>query len=242
VAGYLPRSENDLFLARPGSNREGAFPRAALLGEEKVVFEARPGLIAFHPALFWFAVVWAVFFALVAAVGAAQISGAAGYGAFGLILLILAAPFLVAVGLWSRTSYALTDQRIVARSGDTFDSAPLERVGNLRLGRKSSTIVFELVPDPAGADRGLLGAHRPSLEWDGVPGAPGVASYATSAIRFFQLRQNQKRLRESFVTASMEDRISCEYCGALIPVASLDQGDPKCPRCTAPIRVAPLGV
>lgn len=243
MAGYLPQSENDLFLARPGSNRANAFPRSALLGDEKVLFEARPSTIALHPIVFWAGVVWAVFFLLVAAAGA--ISQPAGAAALvgGFCLVVGLAPVLVVVASGGRTSYAVTDQRIVTRSGDTYDSVPLNRVIGARLGRRSSTVLFDLAPDPTeGRRRFLFGGEHPLLEWRAVPGAPGVATFANSAVRFYQIRQRQRQLRDAIVTTSLEDRITCDYCGAVIPLTSLSTDNPRCPRCAAPIIVAPGGI
>ncbi len=242
MAGYLPRSEAELFRARPGSNRAGAFPPSALLGQEKIVYETRPGLTALHPALFWSSLAWAIFFALVVAAGVGQGLNAALAAALVIILLIGFAPLLVSVVLPYRTSYALTDQRVVSRSGDTFDSVPMARVQAVRLGRRSSTLLFELAPDPSDSRHRRPGSSQLLLEWKGVPGAPGVATYANSAVKFYQIAQRQKQLRDAIVSTSMEDRIVCEYCGAMVPVASLEPDNPRCPRCSAPVLVAPLGM
>jgi len=242
VAGYLPRSEGQLFLSRPGSNREGVFPRSALLGAEKVLFETRPGMIALHPALFWGGLPIVILFLLVAAAGFSQGGlGAIGVASMVIVLLIALAPLLIVFGLWHRTSYALTDQRVVACRGDTFDSVPLERISAVQMDPGSSTIVFQFADNRPEHDLGFL-ERKPAVVWKGVPGAPAVATYASSAVRYYRLRQDQKRLRESFVAASMEDRIVCEYCGGMIAVSSLNVDDPRCPRCTAPIRVAPIGI
>lgn len=241
MAGYLPRSEAELFQARPGSNRAGAFPPSALLGQEKIVYETRPGLIALHPVLFWSTLVWAIFFGLVGATGVSEGIGGVG-AALVLIFLIGFVPLLVIVAVPYRTSYALTDQRVVSRSGDTFDSVPMARVQTVLLGRGSSTLLFELAPDPADTRHRRLGSSRLLLEWKGVPGAPGVATYANSAVKFYQIAQRQKQLRDAIVSTSMEDRIVCEYCGAMVPVSSLEPDNPRCPRCSAPVLVAPLGM
>lgn len=243
MAGYLPRSEGELYRARPGSNRPGSFPPSALLGAEKIVYETRPTLIGMQPLLFWAGVPVLVFFGLIAVVGAFSLgSSGAAVATLVFVLLIAFAPLLVAVGRWRRSGYAITDQRVVTRTGDTFDSVPLVRVSTIRLGRKSSTLVFELTPDTADAHSGLFGHRPPVLEWKGVPGAPGVATYANSAVRFFQMQQRQKQLRDAAVSTRLEDRVVCEYCGAMIPVNTLAPDNPRCPRCSAPILVAPLGI
>jgi len=243
VAGYLPQSENDLFLARPGSNRDGAFPRSALLGDEKVLFEASPSVIALHPVVFWCGVVWAAFWVLIGGYGSTTGPIAAVGALVGFCVIVGLLPVLIVVASGRRTSYALTDQRVATRSGDSFDTVPLARVSGVRLGRKSSTVVFDLVPDPSeGRRRFLFGGESPVLEWRAVPGAPGVATFANSAVRFYQIRQRQKQLRDAIVTTSLEDRITCAYCGAVIPITSISGDNPKCPRCAAPIVVAAPGI
>jgi hypothetical protein len=243
VAGYLPHSEGELFRARPGTNRDGVFPPSALLGEEKIIYETRARIIGLHPVFFWTSAVFLAFMGLVASFGVTQLGGgAAEYGALGFVLLLGLGPFLVVVGLGRRTSYAITDQRVVSRVGDTYDSVPLARVEGVRIGRGSSTIVFNLAPDPSDPRHRILGSRPPTLEWKGIPGAPGVATYANSAVKFYQIRQRQKQMRDQLVSSSMEDRIACEYCGALISVSSLQSDNPRCPRCAAPILVAPLGI
>jgi hypothetical protein len=199
--------------------------------------------MSLHPALFWLSVPVALFFTLVAVVGVTQPGGGAIlYVTLGIILLIGYGPLLAVVALWRRTSYAITDQRVVSRNGDSFDSVPVGRVRGVHLGRRSSTLVFDLAVDPSDPRGVGKGSRPPTLEWNGVPGAPGVATYANSAVRFYQLRQRQKQLRDTIVSSSMEDRVVCEYCGAMIPVATLAPDNPVCPRCSAPVLVAPIGI
>ena len=243
MAGYLPRSELELFRSRPGSNQPGVFPPTALLGQEKIVYEARPALRALSPVLFWVGIALLVFFSLIALVGmSSEGVDASGIGALIFLEVLAAIPLLIAVSRWWRTSYAITDQRVVAQRGDTFDSVPLTRVRWVRLGRASSTVVFELIPDANDPRPHTLGPKSPMLEWQGVFGAPGVATYANSAVRYFQIQQRQKQLRDAYVSTALEDRVLCEYCGLMIPVAELSVDNPKCPRCSAPVLVAPLGV
>jgi len=239
VAGYLPASEADLYRSRPGSNRPGAFPPTSLLGAEKVIYEARPRLLALHPILIIAPMPFILLLLLVGIVGVAEgLPGIAfALGAIGFFVFLLLIPVLYAVYSWNRSAYALTDQRVLAAHGDSYDSAPYDQVENVALAPGSSKIVFQLVPLP-----GMLPAQarKRVLVWAAVPGAPGVAAYAKSAARFYSLRLRQRQLRQDLVASSMVHRIVCEYCGGLIDVTTISSDSPKCPRCSAPIRVAPI--
>ncbi|MDE1837712.1 MAG: hypothetical protein KGJ23_14005, partial [Euryarchaeota archaeon] len=58
MAGFLPASEQDLQRMVPGSNRAGAFPRDSLLGEERVLFEARPGMATWAKVAVAWGAIW----------------------------------------------------------------------------------------------------------------------------------------------------------------------------------------
>jgi len=241
VSGYLPRSESELALARPVSNVPGALPPEGVLFSEKIIYETRPRILSIHPIAIWVCVAFLGFVALLAIVGGAG----NGYSLTVILTLglVLGFPEFVilawAVSSARRTSYALTDQRVILRHGDDFTSAPYHQVGQVFAKRRSSTVVFQLIPPPPGT---AGPASSKPIVWRGVRGAPAVAAFAMSASRFYTLQQQQKMLRQDIVTASLEDKVVCEYCRAYIPIAELNPNNPRCPRCAAPIAVAPLGM
>ena len=49
-------------------------------------------------------------------------------------------------------------------------------------------------------------------------------------------------MRQDLIMASMEDKIVCQYCGGFTTLAKLNPDNPRCPRCSAPIVVAPIGI
>lgn len=240
VSGYLPQSESELEHARPVSNIPGALPPESVLYGEKIIYETRPRALSVHPVAIWVSIVFLGFVVLLDVVGGTG----NGYGLPTLLTLglVLGFPELVilawALGSARRTSYALTDQRVILRKGNDFVSAPYQQISRVDTKPKSSTVVFQLAPAPGS---GTPTPVKP-IVWQGVRGAPAVAAYAMSATRYYGLRQQQKMLRQDLVTASMEDKIVCEYCHAYIPIASLNPDHPQCPKCSAPIAVAPLGM
>ncbi|MGD0258157.1 MAG: hypothetical protein ABSB90_09825 [Thermoplasmata archaeon] len=243
VAGYLPRSEGELARSLPGSNRLGIFPRSALLGEEKVVYETRPTFFGLRLLSFWIPLPVVALLILVVIDAAFLPDPAFGVAATGIFTFLFAIPMLYAVNYWRTTAYALTDQRVIVSEGNSFQSATYDRVTDVTMGKGSSRLVFSLVPDtPPGTPPGRAGRKVPTLLWKGVPGAPAVASFAKSALQFYRLRQQQRLLRQNLVVSSLEDRVVCEYCAALISVSTLQPENPRCPRCAAPITVAPLGM
>ncbi len=242
MAGFLPASESDLYRSRPFAEQTGVFPNSALLGQEKILFEARPSLFALHPLLI---AVPLPFLFLFTAAGLYDAAAAHWDPLFtsimAFLLFLIALPILYAVSSWRRRAYALTDQRVLARNGDAFDIATYDDVQDVTMKPGTSKIIFELTPPPPGQAMGLFGPRTRRLIWTAVPGAPSVASFAKSAAAFYRLRNRQRQLRENLVVASMNDRIVCAYCGGLIDVASLSPDNPRCPRCAAPITVAPTG-
>ncbi len=243
MSGYLPQSESELASARPGSHQPGSLPPEAVLAGEKILYEARPSYRALHPVAFWGAVVVLAFFALVVVGGSLgngyNLGMAASIGAFVFFPEVIVLAWVVSDA--RRTTYALTDQRAILRRGDDFTSAPYTDIAQVEAKPRSASVVFTLAPDPAAPTGYSRGQSRP-LVWRAVRGAPAVAAFAMSATRFYSLRQRQKVLRQDIVTASLEDKVVCEYCRAYIPISTLNPNDPRCPRCAAPIAVAPLGM
>jgi hypothetical protein len=242
VAGYLPANETDLSRSQPPSNRPGSFPATALLGQEKVIYETRPTLMGQHPVLVIAPLPLIVLFALVGVVGVVEMGWQPDLiGGLGFVEFIFFVPIIYALVSWRQTSYALTDQRVLKRSGESFETATYDDVQGVTMTPKSSKLVFELTPLAPGAASGLFGGRGRKIVWTAVPGAPAVVSFAQSAAMFYRVRNRQRQLRQDFVVASMSDRIVCAFCGGLLDVATLNPENPRCPRCSAPISVASAG-
>jgi hypothetical protein len=240
VAGFLPGSEGDLQQAQPGSNQPGVFPREALLGAEKVVYEARPRLFALHPYLIALPLPVIALIALAIVAGFAEGQGGIGLvGGGTFVLLPLLFPVLYAVYDARRSAYAITDQRLIVRSGDDYQSATFDTVRRVTLRTKSSTVDFDLVPPPGGPTGGFLVARKTRMTWKGLRGAAAVASFAQSAVEFYRLRNQQRQLRQNLVVSAMSGKIVCAYCGGMIDLSTVNPDAPRCPRCSAFLTVAP---
>jgi len=246
VSGFLPQSETDLQRTRPGSNTPGALRTNALLGGEKVIYEDHPRALGLHPVLFWAALPVALLFGAVIVVGATTSSGAEVLvlGIFGTVVFVLPPVVVMAYAVSSarRTAYALTDQRVIFQSGDESVSIPYDQLGGVSVRGRSSTIAFEIRTAAAVPRSRLFRGTTPSLLWKAVRNAPAVASYAQSASQYYRLRLQQTQIRQDLIKASLEDKVFCQYCGGFVLLSQLNPKDPRCPRCYAPIVVAPLGV
>lgn len=246
MSGFLPQSEADLQRTLPGSNTPGALARSALLGGEKVIYEDHPRALGLHPVMFWVALPIALFFGAVIAAGVASTSGSEVYvlGVFGTVLLVLppVAVMVYAVTSPRRTTYALTDQRVILQSGDESVSIPYVQLGNVSVQGRSSRVAFEIKTGSPAPKSRFFGGSTPSLIWKAVRNAPAVAAYAQSASQYYRLRLQQTQIRQDLIKASLEDKVFCQYCGGFVLLSQLNASDPRCPRCYAPIVVAPLGV
>jgi hypothetical protein len=246
VSGFLPASESDLQRASPGASQPGALPGRFLLGGEKVLFEAHPRLLRLHPWAFWVPIPFAFFLALVLGIGFSQAPGGNAVGILILGAFLLVLP-LVAVSGWAvssayQTSYALTDQRVIFRAGDESVAIPYERIVDVESPSGSSRVVFSIRDGPSLPRSKLLPERSSQVVWKAVPGAPAVASFARSASQFYELRMQQARIRQDLIKASMEDKVFCQYCGGYSLLRQLNVDNPRCPRCSAPIVVAPTGI
>jgi hypothetical protein len=243
MAGYLPSSEADLERSRPPTSQLGVFPPTALQGGEKVLYECRPKISTAGWVVIVFFAFWVL--ALTAVYTSSGMYWATPVGIFAVLLiaLIFASPILFVLARWRGAAYAMTDQRIVARHGSSFESAGYDQVFEVSLKGKSSTVIFRLQPPPAGTPSGLFGPSRnPTMTWTNVAGAPAVVSWAKSAVAYYRIRNRQRELRQQVTVASLMDRIVCPYCGARIDIATLAPDNPKCPSCSAPVIVAPMGL
>lgn len=244
MSGYLPSSEQELQRLQPFSNDRGALPPESLLGGEKVIFEAHPRVLGLHPILFWAPIPFVVLLLAVVVWGAiTQLNGlAVAVIAVVVFVLPLSVPTLYAISSARRTTYALTDQRVLTRAGDDYVSVTYDQVEGVATVPRSSKVVFALRSAPVTTGSSRRASKPKTLVWRAVRGAPAVAAYASSASRFYQMRLRQKQLRQDLVTAATDAKIVCQYCGSWIPLSSLAPDNPRCPKCSAPIVVAPLGI
>ena len=236
MAGFVPSSEQDLARAVPSSHRPNVFPRDALLGDEKVLFETRPA----YGALITVPLIWTLFWALAfGAVEAPMLITPEGIVVFLIILLLFGAPLWVVLLVSRSEAFAITTQRVLRKRGSSFESAVWTRVGDVRMLPRSRTVVFEMAPPPPGAqplDARSLRSGR--IVWKRVPGAGAVSSFARSAQLYYGVKMRQREIRQQMVLQHAIDRIVCEYCGNDMRIDQLDPDRPKCGRCGAPVRVA----
>jgi hypothetical protein len=240
VSGNLPASEVALIREQPISNQPGSLPRYAALYGERVLYEAHPRPIGLHPVAFWVCFPLLLFFGLITLAGIADGQFAPAIAAGSVVLFVL--PFAIVVA-WVFTSarsitYALTDQRVILRTGDDLTGIPYDAVAKIEAHPKRDTIVITPALRPQGTE-----LHRPFtapvMTWRAVRRVSQVAWYANLASRFFVARARQPVTRPVPAPPYVEESITCEACGARIPVSNLNPAVPRCPRCSAPIRVAP---
>ena len=233
-----PTNETELLMRRPGSLRPDSFPRRWLEADERVLFETRPSLIS----LYWGRLALFIGFALLLLVDATypDYRNSVSYWAFEGFL------FLVPTGLiylaWRGWGYALTNQRILVTSGllsKTVEYARYDEVQGLTVGSGTTDeLRFDLGP-PGGPGRGRGAAGRPRrIVWKAVPFAPRVYEFVQDAFRLTALEGANRRDFAAFVDRDMQNRVRCDYCGALIDIDPQAKLELKCPRCGAPVRLA----
>lgn len=248
MSGYLPQSEGELARNLPWSNRANSFPREGILAGEKVVFETKPRRFGLHPVLFWAPIPFLLVITVAVVAGAlsgppgSQPTGSpAGYIVLGSIVFLLpiAIPSIYAISSASRTAYALTDRRVVLRSGSDYQSLPYDRVARITTTGNSTGVAFQIVPTSPPAPVGTPPRPVEMMHWKAVRGAPAVAAFAASAQQFYALRLRQRQLRQDIATSQLETQIVCQYCGGVTTITRLNATDPRCPRCGAPFVVLP---
>ncbi|MCI4320203.1 MAG: hypothetical protein L3J87_05555 [Thermoplasmata archaeon] len=236
MAGSLPapKTEADLLVQLPPTNQPGALPRELLPPGEHVLFETRPGFFA----LYWGRlIVILLFLALFFGVAATSVSALPGG-------VILGTPFLlwliVLVVQWRHQVYALTDQRVIRVSGvrgSQFQDASYVQVHNLATEPGiSGGLRFDTTPPSAYGGGAHAGRQRP-LRWDGIAKAPLVYAFVQEAFAFGLRRQTEALAAQAALDKFTAASIRCEYCGGPIELASLDPLNPKCPTCSAPVRL-----
>jgi hypothetical protein len=232
MAGYLPRTEGELYQQRPFVSQQNVFPREDLLGQEKVLFEARPRFFSYSPIAIGFSFAWMILMAMVIAV-----SPMFEWPAFVVVIIFFDIPLFYAIYSWRTTAYVLTSQRAVKRSGSSLDSASWSSIADVRLAGHSSKIIFSVSSSPQVPGSPQRPGVTSKIKWKAVPGASAVASFAKSALLFYGMQGREMELRQKVVITSTLEKIHCDYCGCFMSLDQLDQRNPCCPRCAAPILV-----
>jgi hypothetical protein len=227
----------------PPTNRPDTFPRESLLGDERVIFETRPKMARWQ----WVCIVWGAFMYLLwgAVALSLPVVGATAIRIIALVIVVLLAgtlfgfPIWIALWVWRRRAYAMTNQRVIAQVGENTESLSWTLVGEVRFEPKRSKVKFLSVPAPPGSVAPALESQRvPQIVWLRTPGGAAVAAFGTSAQFYYGLKNRQYELRQRMVIGAEADRIICEYCKNPMRIDELDPASPKCPRCGAPITVA----
>ncbi|MCI4373436.1 MAG: PH domain-containing protein [Thermoplasmata archaeon] len=235
-----PRTETDLLLNLPPTNDPGVFPRSLLTGDERILFETRPSLVSLYWGRLTVLIIWFLLFTG-ATIGDGSFSGPLllAVAAF----LVLDAPALlliiVCVLLWRRTTYALTDRRVMRLSGlrrTNFVDAPYDQIQNLSLVSGSSGgIKFDATPP--NAPTRLIGGRKfaKTIYWNSLVDAPRVYTFVQQAFSLHVVSAVETGARQALIARLHEGRITCEYCRALVEIKQVNSTSPKCPRCGAPL-------
>jgi hypothetical protein len=243
VGAEGPQTESTLLLNLPPTNQPGVYPRSLLTGDERVLFETRPSLVAMYWGRLTLLLLWALLF-----IGATIGVGLSGGGLTFLIVAgsILDAPvvilILLVIFLWHQTVYALTNRRVMRLSGlrrSTFVDAPYDQVQNLTLVPGfSGGIKFDATP-PGAPSRLIVGRKfAKTVYWNALSDSPRVYTFVQQAFALHSQTAVEKGARLALIARLHEGRITCEYCRALVDIQQVNTSSPKCPRCGAPL-VAP---
>jgi hypothetical protein len=237
------RTETDLLLNLPPTNQPGVFPRSLLTGDERVLFETRPSLVAMYWGRLVLFLLWAVLFFAATIWSSIPSSG---------IAVILAAVLLFDVPpvvlitlyvlLWRQTVYALTDRRVLRLSGlrrTNLVDANYDQVQNLSpVSGFSGGIKFDATPPHA--PTGLMGGRKfaKTIYWNALSDSPRVYTFVQQAFALHVHTAVERGARLELTARLHEGRITCEYCRALVDIHQVNTSSPKCPRCGAPL-IAP---
>ena len=260
-----PRSEGELMLHVPASNRPGVFPRDLLGPLERVTYETRPSFAR----LYWGRTILAVFLVGLFLLPLGQ-PGYATNPALYLFLAIFLTPVLSAYRRWSQTAYALTNVRIlVARGRRRFQDMVMDQVGQLSVTPGySGGIRFDATRGigPSGIPPGRS-AH--TLLWYGLYDAPQVYAFVQQAFAVHHLSVGpvpatiappappgqapaappaawthsprplpSVPLAPSPAPVHVGGLVACPRCGTVVDSNRLVPYAPTCPNCGAPIPLA----
>lgn len=251
MAFSAPRSEAELMLHLPPSNRPGVFPRDLLAPSERVVYETRPSFFR----LYWGRTIASVLLALLFVAPMGQpgyATNPAAYFLIGLCLLPLALAYLA----WGRTAYAITGSRVLASGGLTrgrLRDAFLDQVthlsvtpgysGGLRFDTEGS-ISASGVP-PSRSTR--------TIRWYGLEDAPRVYGFVQQAFAVHARPPTAPYPGVAPVASPPPaihapppvpspasptwggTLISCRRCGTVIDSSRLVAYAPTCPNCGSPL-------
>ncbi len=217
----------------PASNIPGSFPRELLFASEKVIFETRPLISGFLAVPLIVSILWDLLW-----VGTTFATPSLVYNpALYFFVLLPWIWVLVRWRNWRGTTYALTDRRVVRRSGKEgtkLQDAPTEFIGKVDL--DGNTVRFRF-GTPAGQGAlahggGILGNQ---VIWNDLKGAAQVQVFASEWISLYALKLQRERVRQQLLARVLADKVSCSYCGTLLPLGSISYDRPQCPSCGAPL-------
>lgn len=190
-----------LISERPGSHRPGTFPRYYLPKGEGVLFESKPSLWGYLPAaiyvgLLMFLLAFILWNSpgLFGAVLPAPLSNLWQWLAI-LVLLCAAVGIASILVQWYFTSYALTNRRLVKKTGvysRTIVDARFERIQAVTLteaqgsrARGYGTLLFSLSTTPA-ASGVFSGIQHGGILWRAIPEPFAVRSFVEDVSTTFE--------------------------------------------------------
>ncbi|MCI4330778.1 MAG: PH domain-containing protein [Thermoplasmata archaeon] len=233
----VPRTETELLMHRPDSLWPGAFPRRWLRADERILFEARPAFLT----MYWG---WTTFFVVIffiGLIGATSPVASSDPSYWGFEAFILIVPLLLIYLSWRGHAYAITNRRVLAVSGifsTTLQYANYDDIQNFTASPGTEGDLHFYLGHPGSASASPLSAGPlRSVEWDSVPATPLVYVFVQDAFRIHALREVRAARYQTLVDKALENRVSCEYCGALTDLETIDHASPKCQRCGAPVRL-----
>ena len=150
-------------------------------------------------------------------------------------VLVFGLPIVVLVMAWYRTAYALTDRRVLLVSGlfsRTFRAAAYDEVQSLSPSAGNwGNITFDTVV----GRRGLLSSGGQRIVWSKVPYTAQVYDFIQTAFGVRAAEVRKESVRQALVAHALQNTITCQYCGGLIDIRSVNLSSANCPRCGAPL-------
>ncbi len=237
LLGSVPSQEQVLLQRLPPSHREGAFPRSLLAPNERIVFETKPRLVGFVGVPLLVSVIWSMIWggAFIATFNVANWAGEVA------AIIILIAPVwcwpLLRFRNWRGSAYALTDVRVVRRSGSGGSQLQDARYDLVQQVQSDGTTLRFRIARIAGAGAayhggGLLGDQ---VVWKDVEFAAQVQVFAQAFIALYAQKIRDDQILQALRLRATANKVTCAYCKSLVDLAVLPAQRFKCPNCSAPI-------